>query len=162
MNKNVLRETIIALLLCLAIILLLALALYNYMPSKKEMPTEISYTTPENLTEEIVNEKNSDDEQLLLSYEVDSTDVSRFQNVNSYNPGKSNPFEQYQAGVSGEVQDFTENGTVGQSSGSSANAGNNSSSGGSDSSEGTVQSGGTNEQTPSNTPTTDSSKDNLK
>ena len=47
MTKKVIKEIIIMLLLCLAIILVLGVLLYEYVPSNKIVPDEVSYTTPE-------------------------------------------------------------------------------------------------------------------
>ena len=49
MAKNIIKEIIIMLLLCLAIILVLGVLLYEYVPSNKIIPDEVSYTTPENI-----------------------------------------------------------------------------------------------------------------
>ena len=47
MSKNVLREIIILLLLTLAIILLLGVLLYEYVPMNKEIPEKVTYTATE-------------------------------------------------------------------------------------------------------------------
>ena len=44
MSKNVLREIIILLLLTLAIILLLGVLLYEYVPMNKVIPETVTYT----------------------------------------------------------------------------------------------------------------------
>ena len=46
MAKNIIKEIIIMLLLCLAIILILGVILYEYVPSNKILPEEVSYVTP--------------------------------------------------------------------------------------------------------------------
>ena len=46
MAKTIIREIIITLLLCLAIILILSVLLYGYVPTNKVMPEKVSYTTP--------------------------------------------------------------------------------------------------------------------
>ena len=53
MTKKVIKEIIIALLLCLAIILILGVLLYEYVPSNKIIPDTVSYTTPEAVREEL-------------------------------------------------------------------------------------------------------------
>ena len=49
MAKNIIKEIIIFLLLTLAIILILGVLLYKYVPSNKIIPETISYTTSENV-----------------------------------------------------------------------------------------------------------------
>ena len=53
MAKNIIKEIIIMLLLCLAIILILGVILYEYVPSNKILPEEVSYVTPQNIKEEL-------------------------------------------------------------------------------------------------------------
>ena len=47
MTKSILKEIIIVLLLCLAIILVLGILLYEYVPMSKTIPNQVAYTTPE-------------------------------------------------------------------------------------------------------------------
>lgn len=94
MSKKVFKEVVIAMLLCIAIILVTALALYNYAPGRKELPAKISYTTPDKVEEELADSTGG--EAVVLTYEVDGTDMSNFERTNSYNPGKTNPFEDFE------------------------------------------------------------------
>ena len=41
MTKTIIRETIIALLVCLAVLLLLSVLLYNYIPANKVVPETV-------------------------------------------------------------------------------------------------------------------------
>ena len=54
-TKNIIKEIIIVLLLILAIILILGILLYEYVPNNKIIPQQVSYTTPENVKEELSN-----------------------------------------------------------------------------------------------------------
>ena len=47
MAKNVIKEIIIILLLCLAIILILGILLYEYVPISKTVPNPVSYVRTE-------------------------------------------------------------------------------------------------------------------
>lgn len=95
MAKKVIKEMIIILLLCLAIILVLGLILYEYVPTSKIIPEEVSYTTPSEIKEEINKGENVEDEQVILTYSVDSTDLRNYERINTYVPGKTNPFSSY-------------------------------------------------------------------
>ena len=53
MAKTIIRETIIILLLCLAIILVLGVVLYNYVPANKVVPQEVSYSQTEEVKKAI-------------------------------------------------------------------------------------------------------------
>lgn len=125
MAKKVIKEIIIMLLLCLAIILILGVLLYEYVPSNKIIPEEVSYTTPEEVKEELSKGENVEDEQVILTYSIDATDLNNYERINSYVPGKTNPFSSYDtSSTSGE-----ENNSNGSTSGSNSNANSNSSSG---------------------------------
>ncbi len=124
MAKKVIKEIIIMLLLCLAIILILGVLLYEYVPSNKIIPEEVSYTTPEEVKEELSKGENVEDEQVILTYSIDATDLNNYERINSYVPGKTNPFSSYDtSSTSGE-----ENNSNGSTSGSNSNANSSSSS----------------------------------
>lgn len=95
MAKKVVKELIIALLLCLAIILLLGILLYEYVPITKTIPNEVSYTTPENVKKELADSATIDESQIIMTYEVDSNDLNNYAKIQDYKPGKANPFSSY-------------------------------------------------------------------
>ena len=124
MAKKVIKEIIIMLLLCLAIILILGVLLYEYVPSNKIIPEEVSYTTPADVQEELNKSENLENEQVILTYSIDATDLNNYERINSYVPGKTNPFSSYDtSSTSGE-----ENNSNGSTSGSNSNANSSSSS----------------------------------
>lgn len=129
MAKNVIKEMIIILLLCLAIILVLGLLLYEYVPTGKIIPEEVSYTTPSEIKEEINKGENVEDEQVILTYSVDSTDLRNYERINTYEPGKTNPFSSYD--TSSTQGNNTTNGSQNSGNGNSnnTNSGNNNSNG---------------------------------
>lgn len=123
MTKKVIKEIIIMLLLCLAIILVLGVLLYEYVPSNKIVPDEVSYTTPEEVKEEISKGENVDDEQVILTYSIDATDLNNYERINTYVPGKPNPFSSYDTATStGEGETQNNSSSSGSSSGSSSSS----------------------------------------
>lgn len=96
MAKKVVKEIIIALLLCLAIILLLGILLYEYVPITKTIPNTVSYTTPEDIKEELADSQAIDESQIIMTYEVDSNDLNNYAKIQDYKPGKANPFSSYE------------------------------------------------------------------
>lgn len=78
MIKTFIKETIIILLLCLAIILLLGILLYEYVPTAKTIPNSAQYTTPENVKQELAESAEIDESQIILTYEVDSNDLNNY------------------------------------------------------------------------------------
>ena len=126
MAKKVIKEIIIMLLLCLAIILILGVLLYEYVPSNKIIPDEVSYTKPEAVQEELSKSEDVDNDEVILTYSVDSTDLDNYERINTYVPGKPNPFSPYnETTTSGEdtTQSGSSNGST--SSGSSSGTSNN-------------------------------------
>ncbi len=96
MAKTIVKELIISLLLCLAILLLLGILLYEYVPMTKTIPNPVSYTTPENVKKELAETEGVDEDQIIMTYEVDSTDLNNYKNIQDYKPGKANPFSSYE------------------------------------------------------------------
>ena len=84
MAKSVFKEIIIFLLLCLAIILILGILLYEYIPMSKTVPNAVSYTTPAEVQEELASMDDLNEEH--------STDLNNYRRINDYQPGKANPF----------------------------------------------------------------------
>lgn len=147
MAKSIIKELIIVLLLCLAIIIILGILLYEYVPMVKTLPNQVSYTTPQEAKEELAEASEVDESQVVMTYEVNSADLNNYKKVQKYKPGKANPFSSYEQSTTGT--NTTENGSTGSgnsNSGSNSNAttGNSSSSNsnGSSSSENTTTSGG--------------------
>lgn len=95
MVKSIIKEIIIMLLLTLAIIMVLGLILYEYVPMSKVVPEPVSYTTPENVKEELMQAGTIDESEVIMTYEIDSTDLNNYKSTNNYNPGKANPFSTY-------------------------------------------------------------------
>lgn len=140
MAKNIIKEIIIVLLLCLAIILLLGILLYEYVPMAKTIPNPVSYTTPENVKEELTEAGEIDESQVIMTYEVDSNDLSNYKKIQDYKPGKANPFSSYETAG---TNPSTGNGATGQtnSSAGSTNTQNGSSQGTSTTEENTTSGG---------------------
>lgn len=122
MVKNIIKEIIIVLLLAIAIILILGIMLYEYIPANKVIPEKVSYTTPGNVQEELKSSEDIENDEIVITYQIDSTDLNNFQKINEYVPGKKNPF----SAVSDEVN---ENGnTSSENNNSSSGTTNNNSS----------------------------------
>lgn len=91
MVKSIIKEIIIMLLLCVAILLILGVLFYDYIPSNKVVPGKIAYSTPENIKEE-VNEEVIEANKTKITYEVTDADLNIYKQSNSYVPGKRDPF----------------------------------------------------------------------
>lgn len=125
MVKSIIKETIIMLLVCLAILLVLCILLYDFIPSNKILPAEVSYQASEEIKLELESAVRGEGTKIVLSYEVTSTDLKNYEKSDDYNAGKVNPFSAYVEKPEGEI-DESGNGT---NTGSTSNTGGNSNTG---------------------------------
>ncbi len=139
MAKNIVKEIIIVLLLCLAIILVLGILLYEYAPMSKTIPNPVSYTTPEEIQQELATSADVDESQIIMTYEIDATDLNNYERINDYQPGKANPFSSY---VTSGENTTTSGSSTGGNNSSSGNSTSSSSSSNTSSSGSTTTSGG--------------------
>lgn len=95
MGKKIVKEIIIMLLISLAILLVLSVLLYGFIPSNKVIPTVTEYQASEEIRQELQQAAQEDTSQIVLSYEVTSNDLSNYQKAKSYKAGKVNPFAAY-------------------------------------------------------------------
>lgn len=96
MAKTILKEVFIILLICVAIILLMAVIFYNYIPTNKIIPAKVTaYTTPENIEAEITENTIGSYTTQDKDYTIENTDLNKYQATQSYNPGKPDPFAEY-------------------------------------------------------------------
>ena len=91
MLKSVIKEIIILLLLSVAILLILMVLFYDYIPISEEIPTVQAYTTPEDVRNEL-DTTISEAEKVEVTYEVTDSDLNVYQQTGRYNEGKANPF----------------------------------------------------------------------
>lgn len=103
MKKDILKEIIIILLLTLAIILILGVLLYEEIPANKIIPEKVSYTTSENIKKELETDTNIDDTEVIITYQIDSTDLTNYEKIKEYIPGKKNPF----SSINEEIEENT-------------------------------------------------------
>ena len=93
--KSILKEICIMLLLCVAIVLVLGVIFYDYIPANKAVPNKLqAYSTPQNIKEEIdqqITETNFNTEE-ILTYDITGADLSVFEEEESYIAGKPDPF----------------------------------------------------------------------
>lgn len=96
MSKTI-KEIIIMLLVCLITMLILAIALYQYIPNRKAVPEVTTYVASEDVQDLLEDniDTRKDDDNVILTYEVTSSDLNSYQSANAYVPGKSNPFAAY-------------------------------------------------------------------
>lgn len=93
--KRFLKELMITVLLCIALVLILAVIFYDYIPINKTIPEPVDYTMPESLSEvkeELKNAVQDEEEKIIVTYEIDESDLSGYKKQGSYKEGKVDPF----------------------------------------------------------------------
>lgn len=92
MVKTIFKETIIILLLCVAILLVLSILFYDYNPINKVIPNKIAYTTPENIKNELEETIENTLGQQNRVYTIEGSDLNIYKKSNTYDASKENPF----------------------------------------------------------------------
>ena len=124
-TRKILKELIIILLLILAIVLVLGVILYEYVPTNKIIPQVESYTTPAEVEAEI-DEDSDDEDSPAIVYKVEKSELTNYERIQEYVPGKKNPFSSGTKKTSSKSGNSTDN----SSSGNSGNSSNTNSTGG--------------------------------
>lgn len=91
MIKTILKEGVITILLCVAILLLLSVIFYDYNPLTKTVPSTIAYVAPNEIKEELEGEISRLN-AINIVYTIEGTDLNIYKQSNSYVSGKANPF----------------------------------------------------------------------
>lgn len=95
MFKSIIKELIIVLLLLLAILLVLGVFLYDYIPTTKVVPKVEQYQRPNNVENEISSQTEEEDYYTpSMVYEIDGTDLKNYEKAKDYQKGKVNPFSE--------------------------------------------------------------------
>lgn len=94
MAKTIIKELIIVLLLAIALVLVLGIFLYDYIPTNKVVPKIEQYQVPNSIKEELEATANDiEEEKTKIVYEIDGTDLKNYEKTNDYEKGKANPFQ---------------------------------------------------------------------
>ena len=94
--KKAIKEIGIFILLCLAVVIVLAIMFYNFNPSGKVVPSKVTYTAPEAVKEELQEATEKSEADIKLEdkiYTIEGTDLNVYKKNKSYDSGKVNPFE---------------------------------------------------------------------
>lgn len=92
MLKSVIKEIFIILLLSIAILLILGILFYEYIPINKTIPEKEAYVTPENVKKEIDESISDDDKPLNITYSITDSDLELYKQSSEHTEGKANPF----------------------------------------------------------------------
>ena len=92
MIKTIIKEAGIVVLLLIAIALILGIIFYDYIPNNKTIPAKVeSHAFPEDIKEEL-SQTLKDEQNIVRTYYIDSSDLSLYESTKEYDKGKVNPF----------------------------------------------------------------------
>ena len=86
------KEIIVLLLVCLVGMLLFAVLFYEYIPNRKVIPEVSKYEASEQVKQLKEDDIDKKDSQVVLTYQVTSSDLNNYKAQKEYVPGKANPF----------------------------------------------------------------------
>lgn len=93
MKKNIFKEILITLLIVVAVVLVLAVVFYQYIPSNRVIPSKVTaYQASEEVSKEIDEQENAELMEQQRTYEITDADLSMYKQNDSYRPGKVDPF----------------------------------------------------------------------
>lgn len=98
--KTIVKEVIIVLLLILAILLVLGIFFYDYIPMNKVVPKIEQYEPPKNVKEELEeNIDEKEDQMAPIVREINNSDLNLYEKTKDYQKGKVNPFADTSSGT---------------------------------------------------------------
>lgn len=92
---KVMKEIIIILLVILLSMLILAVVLYDFIPNRIQSKETTVYSATDSVKELLQDTVANDNSNIILTYEVTSTDLTNYEKAKEYVPGKQNPFAVY-------------------------------------------------------------------
>lgn len=96
MLKTIFKEGLIVILLIVIIMIMLAILFYDYIPANKVIPKQIqAYDLPQNIQQELDTTINTQSENIIKTYYIDSTDLNAYESAKDYDRGNPNPFAVY-------------------------------------------------------------------
>lgn len=96
MIKTIIKETGIVILLLVALVLVLGIIFYDYIPNNKEVPVKVKeYPLSEDIKAELRESISEEGQNIVKTFYIDSSDLDLYESTNEYDKGKANPFVDY-------------------------------------------------------------------
>lgn len=124
MLKSVLKEIVILVLLSIAILLILGIIFYDYIPINVTIPEKAEYVTPESVQNEL-NEILAEGSKTEVTYEITDSDLNIYKQRGNYDEGKANPFALEENNTVTTSNAITINGSTSNSNNNSSNSSSN-------------------------------------
>ncbi len=101
MAKTVFKEIAIGLLLLIVVVLLLGILLYDYIPNSVTVPKKAqTHELPAEIKEELKETLAQESQNIIKTYYIDSSALTIYENIDSYDKGKRDPFTSYKTATS--------------------------------------------------------------
>lgn len=91
-NKELIKNVGIGLLVIIAIILLLMIVFYHKISIGRVVPKVELYQLSEEIKNELETENSDQNSEIVTTYELDASDLKGYEKTKEYNKGKKNPF----------------------------------------------------------------------
>lgn len=91
-NKDIIKSIGISILVVIAIILILLVVCYDKISISKVIPKVDEYELSEELKNELGYEETEKNEMIITTYELDASDLRKYEKTKEYNKGKKDPF----------------------------------------------------------------------
>ena len=121
MVKSVFKEIVIILLLSIAILLILMVLFYDYIPMSKVIPDRAEYVTPNEVQEELA-EEITENNTVPITYSITDADLNIYKQSGTTVEGKSNPFALVETTTT--TENNQDGGTTNNNSGTNTNENN--------------------------------------
>ncbi len=92
--KDIIKSIGLSILVIIAIILVLTIVSYDKISIGKIIPKVESYELNEEIKNELETEESDQNTEIITTYELDASDLKKYEKTKKYNKGKKNPFEQ--------------------------------------------------------------------
>lgn len=129
---RILKEIIIYILIIFLIVLVFGILFYEQLPSNKLVPVKDDYALPEKLETVLQDTLTAEEEkEVIVTYAVEESDLDKYEDIDQYNPGKINPFDDLPTGDGNTDNNGNSGNTGNGSNGGNSNSGTSNNSNGS-------------------------------
>lgn len=91
-DKSLIKGIGISFLIVIAIVLLVIVFGYNKISIGKTIPKIEPYELSEETKKELETEKIDENSEVIITYELNASDLKKYEKTKQYNKGKKNPF----------------------------------------------------------------------
>ena len=100
--KSILKEIIIILILCVAILVILGAIFYDYIPTNKIIPSTVEAYKTSNTIKDEISQEILDYPKQNITLEITDSDLTLYRQEHVYDSGKANPFAAESSDVTGD------------------------------------------------------------